>query len=253
MTVSHSSTLFSHCQRSVSHKAGERKSHNVTKPGCFLLSLLLLRPKGDPDVCHTIATVFRSQLCARVSDISSLFIHFLVSQTSRQRLSEEADHLNPTGSTLLLCLSVPFWSCGKQSTVGLDGGQFKATETAKLTPRLRGTVQATPPAATTSHVQDADRVLHLQFFRWVAKRSSWDLRPSPLAENQCQACSYRVPIDTIPFRITFTLIIFTKQMKNKNALISTDWNISIFYLLSKCTTPITSTVVNKNSWEMPLY
>lgn len=164
MTVSHSSALFSHCHWGVSQeKGGERKSHNVTKVGCFLLSLLLLRPKGDSDVCHAIATVFRSQLYARVSDISSLLICFLISQTSRQRVSEEADHLNPSGSTLLLCLPVPFWSCGKQGTVGLAGGQLKATETAKLTPRLRGMVQVTLPAAMTSHIQDAGRVLHLQF------------------------------------------------------------------------------------------
>lgn len=49
-----------------------------------------------------------------------------------------------------------------------------------------------------------------------------------------------------------TLIIFTKELKNKNALIPTEWNISIFYLLSKYITLITSTVVDKKPWEMLL-
>lgn len=45
----------------------------------------------------------------------------------------------------------------------MASGQFKATETAKLTPRLRGTVQVTLPAAMTPHVQDEDRVLAVSF------------------------------------------------------------------------------------------
>lgn len=53
--------------------------------------------------------------------------------------------------------------CGKQGTVGLAGGQFKATETAKLVPRLRGAVQVPLPAAMTPHIQDADRALCSQF------------------------------------------------------------------------------------------
>lgn len=161
MTVSHSSALFSSCQWGVLHKAGERKNYNFTKFGCFFISLTA--PQGQRNFrclsCHSPSV----QITARVSDISSLLICFLLSHTTRQRLSKEADYWNPTGSTLLLCLPVPFWSCGKQGTVGLAGGQFKATETAKLTPRLRGTVQVALPAAVIPHVQDADRVLHSQF------------------------------------------------------------------------------------------
>lgn len=88
------------------------------------------------------------------------------------------------------------------------------------------------------------------FFRWVAKRSSRDLWPS-LAENQCQACSYRVHIDIMPFKIIFTLIIFTKHIKNKNEFIPTKWNISIFYLLSKCITLITSKRLIKINGKCP--
>lgn len=66
MIVSHSLALFSSCQQGVSPKAGERKNYNFTKLRFVLFSFLLLRPKGVSDICHAIATVFRSQPHARV-------------------------------------------------------------------------------------------------------------------------------------------------------------------------------------------